>query len=580
MFGRARRRRAGGWLRLWNDRQCAEMTNVSKVRVETLAPWAAGLLLACPVLVAYYPPMTDLPYHEAAIGILRHFGDRSMFPPGLYERNLGEPNQLFHMVGWALSYILSTRWSVKLVVAATVVAIPVCAARFARHAGASPLAALLVTPMALGWLFSWGLVANLIGLAALLAVLPMLDRFAREPTGGAALRCVGGAVLLYFAHEAMMFVYAGVAFALALVHPWSRRGTTLRLVPFAASIAIAAVQARWQVRYTLPLLRVLPPQWDSTSYKLEKVPSLILPATDLAVQIGTMTLFALALGSLFGLRARERRVAGARTTQPSSGVERFRTGVLVYRWEVFVAMCLVAYLSFPFSLNGATYVYQRWLPPGFAVLALVAAPRDLWTSVGRVARIVLAASPVATVLVASPSFADSGREYKALDELVSRIEMGSAVAHVDLGPVDPTRTYSLSAASGRILATRGGRLAFAFTYSSISPVVIPERYQWTDSTIRMGVDSSAFSPAYDFRRFRYLLVHPRRTGIAWVAMHALRPEAEYVGAAGEWMLFKSKLPIVPLLSTDTTVTVLPWDTLRGRILAMLPAEPARHGPEL
>jgi hypothetical protein len=192
--------------------------------VEAVAPWAAGLLLAIPILIAFYPPMTDLPFHEAAIAILRHFGDRSMFPPGLYRYNLGEPNQLFHMTGWALSYVVSTRWAAKLVVAAAVALVPVCAARFARHVGASPLAALVVAPIALGWLFSWGLVANVLGIAALLAVLPLLDDLAREPTPRRAVAAVGGAVLLYFAHEAMLFVYGGAALGLALLHRWSRRG--------------------------------------------------------------------------------------------------------------------------------------------------------------------------------------------------------------------------------------------------------------------------------------------------------------------------------------------------------------------
>jgi hypothetical protein len=75
---------------------------------------AAGVVLALPSLIAFYPPLGDLPYHKAAIGILRRFGDPSMFPPGLYRRNLGEPNQLFHMVGWALSHLMSSRWAVKL----------------------------------------------------------------------------------------------------------------------------------------------------------------------------------------------------------------------------------------------------------------------------------------------------------------------------------------------------------------------------------------------------------------------------------------------------------------------------------
>src|SRR5947208_8079063 len=73
------------------------------------APYVAGVLLALPVLIAVYPPMSDLPFHEAGVSILRHFGDTEMFPPGLYFRNFGHPNQLFHLSAYALSFLMSTR---------------------------------------------------------------------------------------------------------------------------------------------------------------------------------------------------------------------------------------------------------------------------------------------------------------------------------------------------------------------------------------------------------------------------------------------------------------------------------------
>src|SRR5450755_1430151 len=71
----------------------------TRSRAESLVPWLAGLLLAAPVLVAYYPPMTDLAFHEAAIGLLRHRNDPTRVPPGLYLLSLGEPNQLFYLLG-------------------------------------------------------------------------------------------------------------------------------------------------------------------------------------------------------------------------------------------------------------------------------------------------------------------------------------------------------------------------------------------------------------------------------------------------------------------------------------------------
>lgn len=535
---------------------------------EALVPWTVGLLLSSPVLIAYYPPMTDLPYHEAAVGILRHFDDTSMFPAGLYERNLGEPNQLFHILAWLLSYFVSTRWAVKLVVAAAVLAIPVCAARFARHLGASQLASLVVAPIALGWLFSWGFVANLIGLAALLALLPLLDRFAREPSGRGALACVGAAAFLYFGHEAMLLVYGTAALVFALLYPWSRRGTALRLVPFLTTIAIAGAQARWQRTFMSPVVRSMPRIWDSLGYKLMRVPAMVLPAADMPARVAVAGLCAVVLGSFFWLRARE-RAAGARPAPPPSLLEAARAWTLRYRWELFAVSCGVAYLVLPLTLNGAALVYQRWFTPAFAVLAGVAGPRNIWTRAGFAPRLAAGALPVATLLVSAPSFLDSNHEYRELDRLAAYIEPGSAVADVDLGFVDPASTYSLQPAPGRILATRGGRLAVSFTDSPISPVIIPDRYQWNEALFRLGMDSMSFRPASDLRRFRYLLVRFSDVEDAQLTTRALRAEADYVASAGEWLLFRSRLPVVPLLSGEADPDGASHETLRDRIRAML-----------
>jgi hypothetical protein len=541
-------------------------------RVEDILPWATGFLLALPALMAFYPPMTDLPYHEAAIGILRHFGDATRFPPGLYRLNLGEPNQLFHMTGWLLSYVVSTRWAVKVLVVATIVAIPPSAAHLARYVGSSPLAALLVAPMAVGWLLYWGLITNLIGLAALLLVLPGLDRFAHAPTAKGVVFTMGSLLLLYLAHEGVMFVYMAAALGLALAYPWSLKSTLLRLVPLAFGSAVAVAQAKWQARFMTPTLRAMPLLWDSFWVKLKTIPHLILPATDLGIRL---TMFALCLGTiggLFWLRARERSRLDRKVSAGTSRVARLRHWMLARRWELFATLCLGAYFLFPVTLNGATFVYHRWFPPGFAVLVVAATPRDLWTRAARVPRLAIMALPVATLLVAWPSFVDSSRAYEALDPVLPWVEPGSAVAQLDFGPVDRTRTFTLGPASGRILATRGGRLAYAFTDSSVSPVVIPRRYQWNESLFRVAFDGWAFRPQQDLRRFKYVLARANDAAAAYMAVHALSPETELVTKSGEWLLFKSRFETAPLLSRDAWGEGPPSESIRDRVRAIVGAQ--------
>ena len=550
----------------------------SRSRVERLAPWVTGLLLAAPVLLAYYPPMTDVPNHEASVGLLRHFGDEALLPAGLYQLNLGEPNQLFHMVAWALSLLVSTRWAIKLVVAAAVIAIPVAEGRFARHLGASPLVALAVAPVALGWLFAWGLIANLVGLAALLAMLPVLDRFSERPTARGAFACAGAVVLLYFAHEAMLVLFGGTALALALLRPFSRKDTSLRLGPFVASVSVVVAQLGWQRRYVTASVGSIPLIWGSLADKLRQLPWTLLPQTDPVVLAAVAALSALVLASMVRLRRQERMQEPARASH-SASLDDARARALAHRWALLGAACVAAYFVSPETLNGATLIYHRWLPPGFALLAAVCAPRDLWTEPGRVARVALAALPVATLLATAPSFADSDRQHRALAQVIEQIEPASAVATVDLGPADPTRRYSLGAAGGRILATRGGRLAAGLADSTIAPVVIPARYQWREPSVRMLFDPWSFLPAADFRRFRYLLVHASDADLAWVAVASLDPEARYTATSGEWMLFESRLPVVPLVSEDVPVVAGSTDTLRARLMRLLPAQLARRGQD-
>jgi hypothetical protein len=555
-------------------------------RLERLAPWIAGLLLALPTLLAYYPPMTDLPFHEAQIAILRNFHDTTRFPPGLYLRNLGEPNQLFHMVGWALSYVVSTRWAVKLLVAAAVVGIPASASHLARHIGSSPIAALVVAPMALGWLFSWGLVANLVGLATLLAVLPALDRLGADPTPRRAAVAAVWTVLLYFAHMAMMFVYAGAAIGLAVLHPWSWRRSPLRLSPVLAGLALSFLQTRLHARFVTLSEKAVPSVWHPVPHKVVQVPYILLPAADRVVTTSMFVLCLFVIVAFFWLRTRER--ASAAEPLPEVGrFERIRRQALSHRWEIFSVVGFIAYLAFPLTLNSATLIYQRWFPPAFAVLAVAAAPRDLWSRAARVARFGAFVLPLATLLVCWPSFVDADRQFHFLDRLLPQIEPGSAVAILDLGPGDPTRTYSLGTAGGRVLATRGGRISFDFSNSSIAPAALSNEYQWQGPLVRLGFDSWSFRPAHDLKLFRYVLARTQDPNLAYLVTYVLRDDCRLIDSSGEWLLFESEKPVAPLLSQAPKMEHPPPEQLRelatkvldgARSAPLVPQEPDPNVP--
>ena len=213
-------------------------TGLRRVARDYAAPTIAGVALAAPTLLARFPPMTDLPLHDAVIGMLRHLHDPAYFPPDLYRLNLGHPNQLFHLSAWAFSYLFGVDGGCKVVIALAQVGILVGGARLAHHLGRSPWAALLLAPLALGWSYFWGLVANLVGFALLLFALPTLDRAVSHPSARGFLRSSLWMVALYLAHESVMVVACSAVLVFTLGQPLRRGATALRLAPIGVASAI------------------------------------------------------------------------------------------------------------------------------------------------------------------------------------------------------------------------------------------------------------------------------------------------------------------------------------------------------
>ena len=544
----------------WNEAEAAENAPPDRVfairanpsastgAVERWAPYAAGALLAMPVLIGDYPPMTDLPLHETSVAILRHFGDTSMFPPGLYFHNFGHPNQLFHLAAWLLSYFVSTTLACKLVVAVGVAGLPIAAARLATHLGASRWTALIVAPIAVGWLFFMGLVANILGLTLLLALFPTLDKFLQKPTPAGAARAVGGAALLYFAHEAMMFDYAAAALLFTLGYPLKSRETVLRLSVFAASILITLAQLIYQAPLFTKSTSSLPTLFMPTLLKFSGMPGVLYGAYGQSGE--NRVLFGLALFAMIALAAQRWRDHKASGTKIPS---QWQARLHAYRFEIFAACCFAAYVGYPVTLNGATLVYHRFLPPAFAVAAIVVSPRKLadprtpflGPRIYRLAAFMAAIIPLASLLIVWPAFADQGRNYRDVGKLIPFIAKGSAIAAIASDTTD-NHGFVRPTMAIRAVADRGGRMLYSFSESPIAPVMIDKRWEWAEPIERIIPNENNLCPAYDFTRFRYLLFHSTDVQLEYIVSQSLKPEAKLVESAGEWSLYESTLPLVPL----------------------------------
>lgn len=525
-------------------------------RTERLMPWLVGAVFALPVLIARFPPMADLPLHEASVGLLRHWSDDRFTPKALYELNLGQSNQLFSLLVLLLSFPLPITWASKVVVAGSLFALPLAAAHFATHVRAPRSAVLLVAPIGFGWLFFWGLIQNIIGIVILLAFLPTIDRFAAQPTWRKAAGMCGVILLFHLAHQAMMFV-ACIALALCSigspVRSW--KSMLIRAVPFALSAALIVLGTRMAWRLAGPrLVRSEPYIFYRFSWKLESIPGVLFGGFEPYIRNSMMLIGAVPI-ILFAID-RARLAADG----PASLAGR------VHRWrfELFALVLFVLYLASPASLKSTTLIYHRFLPPAWAILAtcIGSGTRQVLTLARRA---ICAALPVGSLLITWPTFADSHRIYSGLEGIVDRIEPGSTVMVLKLGHEPSHRLWSPTVAMGHIVALRGGRALFDYTQSPVSPVVQRPDKEWVIEMDRLEGRPLELRPAWDFVRFRYLALVTSTPGLGEVVELALRGDAHLVASQGDWFLFESNWPVVPTDADDAPVPMPPPPTLQKKL---------------
>jgi hypothetical protein len=515
-------------------------------------------MLALPILVFRYPPMGDLAGHEAIVAILRHFGDPRYFPAGLYEKSFGQPNQLFHAVAWLLSLALPTDTACKIVVGATVLGTSVAAGRLAEHLRVTPWAAVLVAPLALGWMFRWGLIANMLGFAIWLAALPPLDRHAREPTPTGAIATSSLSVLLYLAHESSMLVYAVAAVVFAVRTPRRPRPLLLVALPVITAGLLAVAHASRADSLKAASVRTV---GDMTTPFVQKLES--LPATLFTSGWTSLPLLFASLVAMMALASE--RFHGSLDGKPSSERE---TRIGDARFGALAAILLGLYFAMPLTLSGSTLIHQRFLAPAFAIAVLAAAPAG-----GRTPRWApaLGAFPVAMLAATLGAFVEQDESYRALDRVLARMEDGSAVAQLDLTPRDPGPMAPVVGAAARALAVHGGRLLFSFTDAPALPIKMPVRYQWNEPVLRLAPTPFAFMPAFDLLRFRYVLVYERARAMDAVLETSFGPEARLVTKEGPWLLFESTLPLVPLTAGDASLPSPRPEVLADRVRRALAA---------
>ena len=496
-------------------------------RLDVVASWALPLVIGATAWAGVYPPMGDLPMHESIAALLVHHGDPSWAPPGLYVLSLAHPQQLAQLCIAAAMMVLPTALAAKLVVSLSVAATVGATARLLRHLGKGPWAAAVVAPIVLGWLYHWGFLANLAGLALFAFVTVALDRLAEAPTPRRSIE-VGVLVwIAFFAHATAALSAIVTLWVLVLVR---RRRVVLALSPTVV-FAIALVVERHREHLAPTALaqafasRTL---WHSPLAKLRQLPAFIAGRYDWPIRLAVLAAVVAALVALAHRRVR---------TEHSSG-----QGKLVdHRFALVAGVLLALFFVTPYSINYGAFLYVRFLGPAWICLIAWLAPAR--PSVAT--RAAPAACLVAAIVALAPEIARASEHHRMLSSLYPRIAQGSAVAVVTYGKA-PRSAFNPATAGQRVLAERGGRALFSFAEYPTSPVTIPPEKRWDALAVRVYGQPGDLVPQTDLDAIRYVLAWVPDAGL-WPLLEAgFFPDARLVARSGEWLLFESTHAVRPI----------------------------------
>ncbi|WP_437973975.1 hypothetical protein WMF11_36040 [Sorangium sp. So ce295] len=527
---------------------------------------ASVYVIAVPLAVVRYPPMTDLPFHAAETAAFRHYLDPAWhFREQFTLQPLAVPYMSMYALGALLMLVLPPVAAVKVAAAAMLALLPAGLAVLFHGLKRSPL--LGVLGLLLVWcnLTHWGFLNHMgaLGLFAMVVglTLLLLDR----PSRGRQIALALALVALFFTHIFRFpFALAAVVGTAIVVFPATRRLRPIAL-PLAPSLALFAawLAVRTDTLHAAPIAPAL--HWE----RLGEVPSLLFtsftdPAEAAAAGRAARFVLAALLVCAAGAAARLAGAGGdaARSPEgasasadaacspagagaaPSPAVDAPQRSFARLAALVPVACAIVflgLFLSLPLQIGLWWYVYPREIVAALflGLGAFPDLPRSPWLKVPAV----LALSTAAVFLgaVVRDNYRRFDQSTRDFDAIIARIPQAPRLLYLVFDHGGSTRTTTpFIHLPAWVQATRGGWLSFHFAVWDASPVAYrpreepgavvppptPLRWEWTPSI-------------FDVRRhgafFDWFLVR-RRAGANH--LFAKDPSIVAVDHVGDWWLYR------------------------------------------
>ena len=507
----------------------------------TLVTAAAAVLVslyvvAWPFTRAHLPPITDLPFHAAAMSILRHWFDPSFhFREQFTVELLKAPYWTMHGLGALLALVLPITTAAKVASVILLLLLPAGLAVMFHGMKKSPLLGLLGLPFVWNTLTHWGFLNFMAALGLLAAALGLALLVVDAPTRGRQLG-LAVALLLVFATHIFRFPFAiaAVVGVGLVMYPATRtwRPLVAPLLPSIGALLLWLLvrDKELSAEGMEPLRLHLERFAEARGFLFGALTDPAeLSRADTMYRLVGAAMVACLLGAILGQRPRTTR-------------ERWWAAGVTALPLCVAAVFLVLYLTLPMQIGIWWYVYPREVLA--ALFVLVGVCPDL-------PRAPLLRIPVLGA-IASASVAQAAlvaREWSAYDpstrdfeQIIRALPPAPKLGYLIWDRHDPRfKAPAFIHLPAWVQAERGGWLSFHFVawnaqpirYREAGPEVpppTPPRFEWTPER---------FDLATRGRFFDWFLV---RRGGGPDPRFAREPDLRLVDHVGTWWLYRREAP--------------------------------------
>jgi hypothetical protein len=512
-----------------------------EVALAAAAIAAAVYAIAAPFTASRYPAMTDLPFHAAQTGTLRHWLDPSFHQQDQFELHpLEVPYLSMYVLGAALMLVFPMMIAVKIAAAVMLALLPAGLAVLFHGMKKSPLLGLLGLGAAWSSLTHWGFLnfMGALGLFAMAAGFTFL--LVDKPTRGRQIGLALTLVALFFTHIFRYpFALAAVVGTAIVMYPVTRRIKPI-LAPLVPAIALFFV---WLRVRPAALAGNMGPLTVHKERLGEFVGYLGGAFTDPAEKVAFESFFriivvvaviCLALGVWARIDGAER--ARAR--------ERFAWDALALVVPLACATVFLGlFLVLPMEIGLWWYVYPREATA--AAFLLLAAFPDLPRSILLRAPLVaaIAAGGLGVSAVVSKNYAVFDKATADFTAITKEIPRAPRLLYLVFDHAGSTRTTPpFLHLPAYVQAEKGGWLSFHFAVWGASPIQYrprdepgavvppptPNRWEWTPQVFNVTRNGAFFD---------WFLV---RRGASADVLFQADPSIERVDHVGTWWLYRRR----------------------------------------